>query len=109
MQTDYRKSRGTSVADEVCPLCGRVLGTVNIDRHHLVPKSLKGKEQFAIHKICHRKIHSVFTERELLNRYHTWDALRAHEDIRAFIAWVAKKPPEFYTRTFTANDKKQRR
>jgi hypothetical protein len=41
--------------DERCPLCGRVLGTVNIDRHHLVPKTFKGREQFPIHKICHRK------------------------------------------------------
>ena len=73
-----------------CPLCGRVLGTVNIDRHHLIPKTFKGKEQFPIHKICHRKIHSAFTERELLQTYHTWEALRAHEDIRAFVDWVAK-------------------
>ncbi len=92
----------------LCPLCGRELGTLNIDRHHLVPKSLKGKEQFPIHKICHRKIHSAFTERELLRSYHTWDALRGHDEIRAFIEWVARKPPEFYTRTFTSNAKKRK-
>ncbi|MCA1245122.1 hypothetical protein [Massilia sp. MS-15] len=91
-----------------CPLCGRVLGNVNIDRHHLVPKSFKGKEQFPIHKICHRKIHSALTERELLQHYHTWDALRGHADIRSFIDWVAKKPPGFYARTATANRKKFR-
>jgi 5-methylcytosine-specific restriction endonuclease McrA len=95
--------------DPLCPLCGRELGTVNIDRHHLVPKTFKGKEQFPIHKICHRKIHSAFTERELLRTYHTWDALRSHEEIRAFIDWVAKKPPDFYTRTYTSNDKKRRK
>ena len=94
--------------DACCPLCGRELGTVNIDRHHLVPKRFKGKEQFPIHKICHRKIHSAFTERELLRSYHTWEALRGHEEIRAFIDWVAKKPPDFYTRTYTSNDKKRR-
>ncbi|MEH6434101.1 HNH endonuclease signature motif containing protein [Massilia sp. DD77] len=97
------------MSDKLCPLCGRPLGTENIDRHHLVPKTYKGKEQFPIHKICHRKIHSAFTERELFNTYHTWEALRAHEDIQTFIAWVAKKPPGFYTRTYTAKDKKQRR
>ena len=97
------------MSDELCPLCGRPLGTENIDRHHLGPKTFKGKEQCPIHKICHRKIHSAFTERELLNTYHTWEALRAHEDIRAFIAWIARKPPGFYTRTYTAKDKKQRR
>ena len=97
------------VSDHFCPLCGRELGSVNIDRHHLVPKTFKGKEQFPIHKICHRKIHSAFTERELLRSYHTWEALRSHEEIRAFIDWVAKKPPDFYTRTYTSNDKKRRK
>ncbi|QJE03390.1 hypothetical protein HH212_15615 [Massilia forsythiae] len=81
---------------------------MNIDRHHLIPKSLKGKEQFPIHKICHRKIHATFSEKELLRSYHTWGALQADADIGSFIGWVANKPPEFYTRTFTSNKKKQR-
>jgi len=98
----------TPAADGPCPLCGRPLGTVNIDRHHLIPKSMKGREQFPIHKICHRKIHATFSERELLHAYHTWEALRDDADIRAFIDWVAKKPPGFYARTFTSNKKKSR-
>lgn len=92
--------------EALCPLCGRVLGTVNIDRHHLVPKTFKGKEQFAIHRICHRKIHSVFTERELFKTYHTWETLRGHPDIQTFIAWVARKSPEFHVRTETAARKR---
>ena len=94
--------------EALCPLCGRPLGSENIDRHHLIPKSLKGREQFPIHKICHRKIHATLSERELLRAYHTWDALKDNADIAAFIEWVAKKPPGFYTRTFTANKKKNR-
>lgn len=93
--------------DVLCPLCGRQLGTVNIDRHHLVPRTFKGREQFPVHKICHRKIHSVLSERELLQHYHTWEALRAHPDIAAFIAWVARKPPGFYTSTATARSKRR--
>lgn len=96
------------MSEERCPLCGRLLGTVNIDRHHLIPKTFKGKDQFPIHKICHRKIHSAFTERELLQNFHTWDALRGHNEIRTFIDWVARKPPEFYNRTATSNKKKGR-
>ncbi|GAB3413706.1 hypothetical protein NX774_00690 [Massilia agilis] len=91
--------------EPICPLCGRALGTENIDRHHLVPKTYKGKEQFPVHKICHRKIHSVFTEKELRDRFHSWEALRAHEDIRTFIEWVAKKPPGYYARTETSKRK----
>ena len=93
--------------EALCPLCGRPLGTVNIDRHHLVPRTFKGREQFPVHKICHRKIHSVLSERELLQHYHSWDALRAHPDIAAFIAWVARKPPGFWTSTATARSKRR--
>jgi len=96
------------VEEATCPLCGRVLGSINVDRHHLVPKKFKGTEQFLVHKICHRKIHSAFTERELLKSYHTWEALRANEEIRTFIAWVAKKDPGFYSRTFSTNAKKNK-
>jgi hypothetical protein len=105
---DFPEAPPAPAADAPCPLCGRPLGSENVDRHHLVPKSLKGREQFPIHKVCHRKIHATFSEKELLRGYHTWEALQGHEDIRSFIEWVAKKPPGFYTRTFTSNKKKQR-
>ncbi len=95
-----------SVTEHFCPLCGRPLGSVNIDRHHLIPKTFKGKEQFPIHKICHRKIHSAFTEKELLQRFHTWEALREADEIKTFIAWVAKKEPGYYTSTVSSNRKR---
>jgi hypothetical protein len=96
------------VTEETCPLCGRTLGSINVDRHHLIPKTFKGTEQFSIHKICHRKIHSVFTERELYKAFHTWESLRADPQLQSFIGWVANKVPGFYTRTFTTNSKKKK-
>jgi 5-methylcytosine-specific restriction endonuclease McrA len=105
---DFPEASHAPAEEALCPLCGRPLGDENIDRHHLVPKSLKGREQFPIHKVCHRKIHATFSEKELLRSYHTWDALKRHDDIRCFIEWVAKKPAEFYTRTFTSNSKRRR-
>jgi hypothetical protein len=104
----FDEAPAAPAAEADCPLCGRPLGTQNVDRHHLIPKSLKGREQFPIHKICHRKIHATFSERELLRGYHTWDALKGHADIASFIAWVANKPAGFYARTRTSNDKKNR-
>lgn len=81
---------------DVCPLCQRPLGTVNIDRHHLVPKTHGGKVQEPIHRICHRKIHATFTEKELEKRFHTWESLRAEEPIKIFIEWVKNKDPGLY-------------
>ncbi len=78
-----------------CPLCDRLLGD-DINKHHLVPKTFKGKETVTLHRICHRKIHSVFTERELLKYYHTIERLLEHEDIRKFVEWVANKDPNYY-------------
>jgi hypothetical protein len=89
-----------------CAVCGRSLGLVNVDRHHLVPKTFGGKEQYFIHRICHRKIHATFTERELEKVYNTWKVLQAHPDIANFIKWVQKKPSDYYDSTVTANRKR---
>jgi hypothetical protein len=80
-----------------CALCDRpVVPGPSADEHHLVPRSQGGRDKTLIHRICHRKIHSVFSERELAERFNTWAALRAHPEIASFIRWVAGKPPTFY-------------
>jgi hypothetical protein len=87
--------------DATCALCGRPLGT-RVEAHHLVPKTFGGRETVALHPICHRKIHTTLSERELRDRYHTLDALRAQPDISQFLRWIANKPPDFHTRMETA-------
>lgn len=87
----------TKQADH-CPLCGRVLGT-RVEKHHLVPRSKGGTETVSLHPICHRKIHALFNEKELARHYSTIEALLAAEEIRAFVQWVARKPPDFFRRT----------
>ena len=84
-------------AAEICPLCQRPLGNL-VEGHHLIPK-LKGgraKDLVDLHAICHRKIHSVFSESELAGYYNTIDRLLEHEDIQKFVRWVAKKDPDFH-------------
>lgn len=86
-----------------CPLCGRQLvAGKSIDEHHLLPKSQGGRQTHTVHRICHRKIHATFTEKELARSYSSWAALQAHEDIAAFITWVQKKPPEYYDNSVKA-------
>ena len=86
---------------DICPICGRELGNPDsISKHHLIPKSQGGKdsELILIHNICHQKIHSVFSIKELKAEFNTVKKLVEHEEMRKFIKWVAKKHPDFYQR-----------
>lgn len=93
----------------ICPICNRELGTVNVDEHHLVPKTFKGKDTITLHKICHRKIHATFTERELLNYYFTIERILENEHIQSFAKWVSKKPSDFYDSTRDTSERKSKR
>jgi len=88
--------------EDICPICERELGSSSqISRHHLIPKSKGGKDSpvIVIHNICHQKIHSVFTEKELKDEYHTVEKLRGHEEMQKFIKWVSKKGVDYYRRS----------
>jgi 5-methylcytosine-specific restriction endonuclease McrA len=95
------------INNDKCPICSRELGDVKINRHHLVPKSRKGKDQYKIHEICHRKIHATFTIKELEQVFHTWDELKSHPDIQKFIEWVQNKPLDFYDNSVTAHRRRK--
>lgn len=86
--------------DAICPLCERKLAPP-YNRHHLMPlsKGGRGTTTILLHKICHDKIHAVFTEMELKRHYHTIERLKDHEEISAFINWVRKKEPEYYDKS----------
>lgn len=71
----------------------------SVDRHHLVPKTAGGRETVWMHRICHRKIHSVLDERALADHYADPADLRAHPEIARFVRWVQRKPIEFTKRT----------
>lgn len=90
-----------------CPLCGRPMAPgLSVDKHHLIPKFYKGKVSDDVHLVCHRKIHSVFSEYELFHNWNTWKKLRNHPDIVNFIKWIAKKDPEYID---THKETKQRK
>jgi Asp-tRNA(Asn)/Glu-tRNA(Gln) amidotransferase B subunit len=92
-----------------CPLCNRDLGNELVEEHHLIPKSQKGKETVKLHSICHRKIHSLFTEKELSKYYNTIDKLKQNEDIKTFINWLQNKPLNFYISTKDEKSRKNKR
>lgn len=89
-----------------CPLCGRAIAPgPSADQHHLLPRSEGGRTEpgnlALLHRICHRKIHATFSERELAGERRDWTALRAHPEIAAFVHWLRGKPPDFYDRNRT--------
>ena len=67
----------------------------SVDRHHWVPRTEGGREAATLHRICHRMLHRLFSERELALHFNTPEAIAAHPEIQAFVAWVRRKPPEF--------------
>jgi hypothetical protein len=70
----------------------------SVNDHHLVPRAYRGRATVRMHRICHNKIHSVFSEKELADYYHTPERLLENEEIRKFVNWVRKKDPGFYDR-----------
>lgn len=96
--------------NDLCPICGRylVLGK-SVDKHHFIPRLKGGKESTLLHVICHRKLHSVFTESEMANKYNNPEECKNHPEIKKFIKWVSKKDPEFLDSNKEHNIKKKKR
>jgi hypothetical protein len=94
--------RPDNPSDPLCPLCGRPIPShARQSLHHLVPKLRGGKggPTVRLHQICHNEIHATLTETELARDYASIDALRNHPRLAKFIAWVARRPPDFHARS----------
>ncbi len=89
-----------------CPLCERPIPQSQRDEHHLVPRLKGGKLTQTMHRICHRQIHALFTETELARQYNSAEALLEHPEVQKFVAWVRKKPDDFYESSKMSNRKR---
>lgn len=92
-----------------CPICTRELGDVRIEEHHLIPRTFGGKEKVAIHKMCHQKLHATFSEREMLNHYHTIERIVEHTEMQKFIKWIGKRSLDYYDKNDDTKARKRRR
>jgi len=91
-----------NMPDPICPLCERPIPPdVPQSRHHLIPRLKGGNDgpTVLLHHVCHKEIHSCLREAELARDYNTIETLRDHPHLQKFIAWVAKRPPSFQSRT----------
>ena len=86
-----------------------MLAGPSVDRHHFLPRSKGGRETAHVHRVCHRKIHSLWSEAELARDLADPAAIRVRPEMEGFLRWIARKHPEFYARTATAATKHRRR
>lgn len=91
------------VTTQLCYICSRPIGNVNISEHHLIPKEYKGTDTILLHNVCHKKIHSVFTNYELAHTYHTVEVIVEHPEIQKFVKWVSNKPLNFNDKVIETN------
>ena len=70
-----------------------------VQQHHTVPKSKKGRETVPVHPICHKTIHTIFTNAELARFGDDRERLLENEELAKFVAWIENKPPDFHAPT----------
>ena len=90
-----------------CPICGRDTPSKYQEKHHLIPKSKKGKITIRLCKSCGDMLHKIFSLKELAKEYNTLEAILSHPDVQKWIKWVRKKPYDFSI--CMARKKKKRR
>ena len=78
-----------------CPICKRETPSQHQEKHHLIPRSKKGKKTVLVCRSCGDMIHKLFTLKELAKKYNTVEAILTHEDVQKWIIWISKKPDDF--------------
>ena len=78
-----------------CPICRRVTPEEFQERHHLVPRSKKGREIVTLCTNCGDMLHRLFTNKELEKSYNTIEAILANEEVQKWASWVSKKENSF--------------
>jgi hypothetical protein len=93
---EIRADEGAAPPD--CWLCGRPLGR-RVEKHHPQPKSRGGQLTVGVHPICHRTIHTLFSNVELARMQADGTPLASDPRMQRFLGWIAGKPPDFHAPT----------
>lgn len=99
----YSKSKG------ICRICGREMidEAGSIDQHHFIPKCRGGVTKEYIHQVCHQKIHSLWTVKQLEKEFSDPEIIVQQPEIQSFLSWIQKKDVLFYERTISSNIKRK--
>ncbi|MEO7715079.1 MAG: hypothetical protein ABIY70_02655 [Capsulimonas sp.] len=84
--------RFTTSEDYVnCPICDREVPESHTTKHHLVPKSRKGKEMVRLCNDCHRQLHVLFDVKTLEKTLNTIELLKQDERIQRWIGFIGRR------------------
>lgn len=89
----------------LCPICKREVPENKWEKHHLIPKSKKGKETILVCNCCGKVIHQLFSIKELEIKYNTFDSIMSNPKIKKWAEWAFKKPLDF---TICMKEKKRK-
>ena len=81
----------TITGDSTCELCKMHVFT---RRHHLTPRSKRGKDTIDCCETCENYLHKTFTNNELRDTFNSVDAILADERFQRFLLWRRKQPAE---------------
>ena len=95
------------ITDDVCLICKRHMPKSERSKHHLIPIASggKGTDKVVIHRVCHNKLHSLFSEDYLATCLNTVALIINHPDMKSFIKWVKKMPDNYYDVSVRSNEK----
>ncbi len=91
-----------------CQLCERE--GVETTIHHLTPREEGGSFLPTANLCipCHKQIHAIYSNKELANRLMTLERLKDDEEIKKFLKWIKKQPPEVLIKTKKAKNRKSK-
>lgn len=92
-----------------CPICQHEYDRKELTKHHLIPKSRKGKITTLICSPCHKQIHAVFSEKELERRFNTIESLIEAEEFRPWVNWIRRRKPTGRIRTTRSGRRRKRK
>lgn len=77
---------------KLCSLCEREVSSLT--EHHLIPKEYGGKNlSTAMLCIpCHKQIHALFTNKELVTKLNSINKLKSNEKILRYLNFIKKHP-----------------
>lgn len=78
-----------------CSICQRESENESFfEKHHLIPKSKKGKMVIVVCHSCGDQLHLMFTNNELKKNLNTLEKISSNEKMKNWINWISTKPIE---------------